>query len=146
MATTRKTQPASVPENTYGKLQTAPEAPDYLSHDAKAEWQRIAPAAAALGTLAGSDLRALALCCESLAQEGILREVIGREGFTIGAGSGGSKAHPAVRLLAETRTQAASLLAHFGLTPRGRGQLRVTAPMPEKENRFAALIKPTRRP
>lgn len=141
-ARTRKTapKPTTEPANPFGKLAKAPAPPEYLSDGGRAEWLRIAPATAALGTLAGCDLRALALCCEALAQEGILRETIGREGFTIAAGSGGSKAHPAVRLLAETRTQAAALLAHFGLTPRGRGQLRVSAPVVEEESPLAVLM------
>ncbi|MBI4740397.1 MAG: P27 family phage terminase small subunit, partial [Betaproteobacteria bacterium] len=83
----------------YGILTDAPPAPDYLSDGARLEWQRIAPAAVALGTFSGCDVRGLALCCEALAQEAVLREVLNLEGYTIQSGTGdGSKAHPACRL------------------------------------------------
>ena len=86
-------------------------------------------------------MEALVLLCETLAQESFLRDVLEREGFTIPTGSGeGSKAHPAPRLLAETRTQASNLLASFGLTPRGRWQLKIQAPVELETNPFAAIM------
>ena len=113
----------------YGILTEPPEPPDYLSEGARACWPRIAGAAVALGTLAGCDERALALCCEALSQEAVLRDVLNREGYTIQSGTGeGSKAHPACRLLAETRTQSAALLAAYGLTPKSRQMMRKLAP------------------
>jgi hypothetical protein len=42
--------------------------------------------------------------------------------------------------LAETRTQASNLLASFGLTPRGRWQLKIQAPVELEENPFAIAM------
>ena len=132
--------------NPYGILKEAPPFPDDLSPKAQLKWAKIAPAACAVGTFSGADVEALGLLCETLAQESYLRDVLEREGFTIPTGSGeGSKSHPAARLLAETRTQASNLLASFGLTPRGRGQLKIQAPVDLEENPFALADKMRRR-
>lgn len=102
------------------RLNRAPMPPQSLSEGAKAEWKRLAPAAVGIGSLTAADLRAFELLCVTLATEAEARAVIDREGLTVVAGSGGRKAHPAVRLAETARAQAAQLLQAFGLTPRGR--------------------------
>ena len=57
------------------------------------------------------------MTCEILADINILQETIRSEGFTIEAGSGGRKGHPALTSLAKARTQAKGLLDRFGLLP-----------------------------
>ncbi|MFL9979731.1 phage terminase small subunit P27 family [Paraburkholderia graminis] len=125
------------------RMDKTPPAPGYLSARAKEEWARVAPQTVALQTLARSDLRALELLAETLADEATLRETIGREGLTIPTGTGGSKAHPGLRALNDARMRSMQLLNAFGLTPLGR-QAIDAAPAPKKENRFAGFAKPTR--
>ena len=123
-------KPVSINEtnNPLGIQAKTPDCPDYLSPGARVEWGRIAPFAVALGTYAGTDERALALCCESLGQESILRGVLEREGYTVETGAGGSKGHPAAKQLSDAQARSTALLSSFGLTPASRKHMRLLAP------------------
>ncbi|WP_254608128.1 phage terminase small subunit P27 family [Burkholderia lata] len=117
--------------------------PAGMSSRAATEWVRVAPLVVSLGLLSGSDLRALELLAETLATEAQLRETLDREGLTIATGTGGSKAHPALRALSDARAQAARLLDAFGLSPRGRQAIDAPPPLPA-ENPYAAFVKSVR--
>jgi P27 family predicted phage terminase small subunit len=106
-------------------LAEAPAPPAHLSARAAAEWRRLAPAAAALGTLAGADLRGFELLAETLATEAAARAVVEAEGHAVPTSGGGRKPRPEVRVMETARAQAARLLAEFGLTPKGRRELGV---------------------
>jgi P27 family predicted phage terminase small subunit len=106
----------------------APEPPDHLSPRAAAEWRRLAPAAAALGTLAEADLRGFELLAGTLATEAEARAVVEREGHAVPTAGGGWKPRPEVRVMETARVQAARLLGEFGLTPRGRRGLDLPRP------------------
>ncbi|KVO50994.1 phage terminase small subunit P27 family [Burkholderia stagnalis] len=125
------------------QLTVAPPPPDGMSSRAAAEWDRVAPLVVSLGLLSASDLRALELLAETLATEAQLRETLDREGMTIATGTGGSKAHPALRALSDARAQAARLLDAFGLSPRGRQAIDAPPPLPA-DNPYAAFVKPAR--
>ena len=122
------------------RLTRAPVASASLSDAAKAEWQRLVPCLIAAGTLTTSDLRALELLAETLATSAELAEIVRSEGTTVSAGSGGTKAHPALTGLAQARSLARTLLNDFGLTPRGRGAVDAApeAPSPERPKRGLA--------
>ena len=109
-------------------LAEAPAPPAHLSPRAAAEWRRLAPAAAALGALAGADLRGFELLCETLATEAEARAVVEAEGCAVPTAGGGAKPRPEVRVMETARVQAARLLAEFGLTPRGRRGLDLPRP------------------
>lgn len=128
---------------TTDQLTVAPPPPPGMSSRAAAEWVRVAPLVVSLGLLSASDLRALELLAETLATEAQLRETLDREGLTIATGTGGSKAHPALRALSDARAQAARLLDAFGLSPRGRQAIDAPPPMPA-DNPYAAFVKRTR--
>lgn len=106
----------------------APKPPAWLSKGARVEWRRLAPVAFNLGSLKFADMRAFGLLCETLAQAEDARRTIARDGMTIAAGSGGRKAHPALRVLATAQAQAAKLMAEFGLTPAARSRARFDPP------------------
>ncbi|MDN7458178.1 MULTISPECIES: phage terminase small subunit P27 family [Burkholderia] len=125
------------------QLDIAPPPPAGMSSRAAAEWVRVAPLVVSLGLLSASDLRALELLAETLATEVRLRETLDREGLTIATGTGGSKAHPALRALSDARAQAARLLDAFGLSPRGRQAIDAPPPVPA-DNPYAAFVKSTR--
>jgi P27 family predicted phage terminase small subunit len=102
------------------RLMETPEAPEYLSDNAKIHWCRVAPAAVALGTLSEADFAAFALLCETLATAEEARTVVARDGFLVPTENGGQKAHAAIKVLETARNQARGLLSDFGLSPRGR--------------------------
>src|SRR5918997_6578414 len=102
------------------RLDEAPEPPAHLSARAAAEWRRLAPVAAELGSLTEADLRGFELLAETLATEAEARAAVEREGHAVPTAGGGRKPHPAVRVMETARAQAARLLAEFGLTPKGR--------------------------
>ena len=102
------------------RLDQAPDPPSHLGERAAAEWRRLAPVAAALGTLTEADLRGFELLCETLATEAEARAVIQAEGCATTTAGGGAKSRPEVRVMETARAQAARLLAEFGLMPKGR--------------------------
>jgi len=74
------------------RLKEAPEPPESLSEGVVIEWNGLAPLQVELGVLTEADLRGLALLSETLATATELENAIRKEGFTIGAASGGRKA------------------------------------------------------
>lgn len=121
---TKRINPETIPES-------CPEPPETLSQGALVEWLALAPTAWEQGTLVDADLRAFSLLCEVLATETSARELIVQEGTTIDAGSGGKKAHPALKQMETARSQATRLLESFGLTPRSRTNVEIKPPKKE---------------
>jgi P27 family predicted phage terminase small subunit len=110
------------------RVPEAPLPPAHLSEGAQAQWRALAPAAFELGTLTTPDLVAFALLAETLATAESARQTVAREGFTVGTGDGGSKPHPAVRIMETARGQARPLLHSFGLMPLSRQSMDIHPP------------------
>ena len=119
----RNRKPAS-PRATDDRLSADTPVPSTLSPEGAEEWHGLIATLAELGTARAADLRAVELLCEVLADEKTLRETIRREGLTIPGADGNQKTHPAAKLLESTRNQAHRLMADFGLTPKGRVQVK----------------------
>jgi P27 family predicted phage terminase small subunit len=119
-------------------LRESPPPPEGMSDRACIAWEAIAHELVELGVLTTADLTALALLCETQATASELEETIQKEGFTLSTGSGGKKAHPALKSLESTRNCAARLLAEFGLTPKSRKFVE-KAPGPGPKNPFDHL-------
>ncbi len=94
-----------------------PEVPAELSDGARKHWDNIMPIIFELGTARPADIHALVLLCEMRVDLDALQGTIRQEGITTVAGSGGKKAHPALRSLEATRRQVENLLDRFGLMP-----------------------------
>lgn len=105
------------------RLTTPPAPPKDMGEAAKLEWKGLAADLVAAGTLAASDLRALRLLSEVLAQIGVLEDALAREGLTIIGSTGAPKAHPAIAGLAQARAMAHRLLTDFGMVPRARASV-----------------------
>jgi P27 family predicted phage terminase small subunit len=133
--------PASDARDPAAPLAEAPAPPAHLSARAAAEWRRLAPAAAALGTLAEADLRAFEPLAETLATEAEARAVVEGEGHAVPTAGGGQKPRPEVRVMETARVQAARLLAEFGLTPRGRRGLDPPRPRGASDEEDDALLR-----
>ncbi|WP_331445854.1 phage terminase small subunit P27 family [Streptomyces xanthochromogenes] len=93
-----------------------PEAPDWLSTEAAAEWKRVMPELSRLDLVKESDRAALASYCESWATFVEATQTVQREGLTIEARQG-TLAHPAVAIARAAGREVRSWAAHFGLTP-----------------------------
>src|SRR5919202_2961857 len=118
----------SAPAAPSERLSRCPPPPATLTDAGTAEWKRLAPIAHRLGTLCAADLRAFELLCMTLATAAEAEATIRREGMTLPTGSGGTRAHPAIRIMEGSRAQAARLLIEFGLTPRARNAVEPAPP------------------
>lgn len=116
-------------------ITAAIEPPTWLALSAGAldEWEPIIKTLAELGTARHCDLRALGLLCEILADEKRYRNAVAIDGLTISGVGESRKAHPGLKILETTRAQACRLLADFGLTPRGRVQVKIEPTTPEDD-------------
>jgi P27 family predicted phage terminase small subunit len=71
----------------------------------------------------GIDLAAFELLASALATHRQAAEIVERDGYTVSVRGGGSKPHPAVRIMETALTQATRLMSDLGLTPRGRSTI-----------------------
>lgn len=93
-----------------------PEAPEWLSDEARAEWDRVLPGLARLELLKPEDRAGLAAYCEAWATFRSATETVQREGLTIEAKQG-TLPHPAVGIARAAGREVRAWAAHFGLTP-----------------------------
>ena len=93
-----------------------PEPPEWLSTEARAEWDRVLPGLARLDLLKPEDRAGLASYCEAVAEFRQASEVIAREGLTIEARQG-EIPHPAVGIRRAAGREVRAWAGHFGLTP-----------------------------
>ena len=75
------------------------------------------------GIICELDLDALRLLVEALDLARQMDELVRVEGVTVAAGSGGRKAHPAIKAGAAARATALRLLSEFGATPASRARV-----------------------
>lgn len=97
-------------------VRVPPEAPEWLTDEAAAEWGRVLPGLARLELLKPEDRAALAAYCEAWATFRQATELVQREGLTIEAKQG-TLTHPAVGIARAAGREVRAWAAHFGLTP-----------------------------
>jgi P27 family predicted phage terminase small subunit len=93
-----------------------PAAPDWLSDEAAAEWERVIPELSRLDLVKEQDRAALAAYCEAWATFVEATRVVQEEGLVIEARQG-KLAHPCVAIARNAGREMRSWAAHFGLTP-----------------------------
>lgn len=93
-----------------------PEAPEWLTDEARAEWDRVLPGLSRLDLLKPEDRAALAAYCEAWATFRQATETVQRDGLTIEAKQG-TLPHPAVGIARAAGRELRSWAGHFGLTP-----------------------------
>lgn len=114
-----------------------PEAPEWLTDEARAEWDRVVPGLTRLDLLKPEDRAVLASYCETWAVFVEATQTVQREGLTIEAKQG-TLAHPAVGIARAAGRELRALAAHFGLTPSTEQALaRGADDGDEEENPFA---------
>lgn len=99
-----------------------PEAPDWLSAEASAEWERVVPELTRLDVLKPADRAALAAYCETWATFVAATEIVAREGMTIEAKQG-TLPHPAVGIARAAGRELRTWAGQFGLTPAAENSL-----------------------
>lgn len=96
----------------------APNAPTWLSREAKAEWRRIVPGLTRLDLVKPEDRATLTAYCETWSTFVEATRTVQREGLTVeNPQSGRVSVHPAVMVKDKAATQLRHYAAHFGLTP-----------------------------
>ena len=101
-----------------------PEAPEWLSDEASAEWVRVVPELSRLDLLKPADRAALAAYCETWATFVEATRIVSVEGMTIEAKQG-TLPHPAVGIARNAGRELRTWAGQFGLTPAAENALGV---------------------
>lgn len=99
-------------------IREAPEPPEGLSNEARAEWDRVVPALEELDLLKSVDRAMLTVWCETWARYVAAVKVYLAEGVVlVNPDSGRAHKHPAVGVAEVAGAQLRALTAEFGLSP-----------------------------
>ena len=99
--------------------------PQWLSAEAKAEWNRIVPELERLGLLTRIDQACLVCYCEAYSDFKKAARELARQGLTLKAGNGTRIPHPAVQMKRASMKQVREFSAEFGLSPAARARLEI---------------------
>jgi len=116
----------------------APDPPDFLSVEARAEWDRLVPVLIGNGILAAVDRGALACTCQAWGRYVEAERRLSIEGLTVTTLAGGTKPHPCVSISATAWSQYIKGCALFGIDPADRSN--VTRAEPDELIQLEALI------
>jgi P27 family predicted phage terminase small subunit len=107
----------------------APEPPEWLSGEARAEWDRVVPGLERLDLLKVEDRAVLVAYCETWSRFVAAVSMYRSEGETIvNPDSGNMRRHPAVGIASEAAAQLKTLAGEFGLTPASERHLSPSLP------------------
>jgi P27 family predicted phage terminase small subunit len=115
--------------------------PEWLSPEARKEWDRIAPQLAARGLLTVLDEHSVAVYCECVSTYLEAKRIVEKEGPTYKA-NGLTKRHPAVAMAAQAARDCGMWARELGLVPSARQRLNVDEPDTE-DDEFQAFIDGT---
>jgi P27 family predicted phage terminase small subunit len=102
-------------------------APEDLSDDARAVWDRLAPDLIRVGVLTPWDVDAFKITCEALARYQQATRLVNGSALLV-QGPNGFVKNPVLVVQREAETTFAQYGARFGLTPSDRSQLKIGAP------------------
>ncbi|MFC0434557.1 phage terminase small subunit P27 family [Kutzneria buriramensis] len=97
--------------------------PEWLSPDARAAWDRLAPTLIQRGVLTAWDLDAFVVLCEALGRYKTATKLVNGSALLVPAGSGLGP-NPALRVQADAERIFLTYAARFGLTPSDRQALK----------------------
>jgi P27 family predicted phage terminase small subunit len=119
-------------------VREAPEPPEWLCVEARAEWDRVVPGLERLDLLKPEDRAVLAAYCVTYARFVEAVRIYRAEGTTIvNPDSGNLRRHPAVGIAEAAAAQLRSLGAEFGLTPASERAVSPVAPEHDANNPYA---------
>lgn len=98
-------------------LDVVPDAPIWLSPEAKTEWRKVAAILVERGVLTSADLGTLAAYCSAVGQLVVAERAIRRDGMVVG-----DKRHPLLTTSVAARNQIRQLAGELGLTPVSRSR------------------------
>lgn len=101
----------------------APECPDWLADEAKAEWRRVAPKLERLGLLTEIDRTALAAYCQEYARWVEAEAVLAKEGTVVKTEKGYLYQRPELGIARKALQSIKGWCAEFGLTPSSRARM-----------------------
>ena len=117
-----------------------PPAPAWLSKDAVAEWNRVAPLLVAEGRLLPIHETAFGAYCTAAGNMNDAAAAIARDGITVPGRRGGKVRHPACAVWNSASQQVLAFGKLFGLSPASRARLAKLAPVHiHKPSRFDNL-------
>lgn len=122
-----------------GFARDAPEPPDWLPVEARAEWDRIVPELQRVQLLKPGDRALLAAYCLTWARLVQAQHELDAAGSVLGQNSQGRVRHPAVQVIEGATRELRQLAAEFGLSP--SSEQRVAQPEGDNDatqNPFAA--------
>ena len=113
----------------------APDAPLFLTPEAKREWKRLMPELVRAAMITPLDGITLGLLCESLVTLRWASQVLHDEGrVLVNERSGALYLHPGVSIMEKALDEIRALAKALGLTPAARRRMGLAPTMPEKPN------------
>ncbi|TVR11940.1 MAG: phage terminase small subunit P27 family [Salinarimonadaceae bacterium] len=103
-------------------LTAAPDAPEWLTEEARAEWERVAPVLVLRQALTTDNLATLEGYCLAIGTVRRSQMQIAKDGETVQTPTGIIRRHPAYQTLFQAQTEARRLAAELGLTPASRSK------------------------
>ena len=107
--------------------------PDWLSDQARFEWERLAPQLRAVGLLTALDVDAFSVYCETLAAWTECQRVINEQGPLYVTPKGTIRPRPEVELAKIYGSTVKAYGAEFGLSPASRARLYVEVAVKEED-------------
>ena len=102
-----------------------PSCPEFITGEARAEWDRIAPQLYELGLLTKLDMATLAAYCYAYAEWKEASEGVERDGFTIKTNAGNVIQNPYLGIKHTAAAFMLKMAAEFGMTPVSRSRLQI---------------------
>ncbi len=128
----------ALPKHEVKPRPVAPECPEWLEPEAKAEWERMVPKLTRLGLLTEVDGTALAGYCQAYARWSQAEQAIAVNGMTAEAQSGWKQQAAEVAIALKYMDKVKAWCAEFGLTPSARA--RMAMPGEKAEDDFGDLL------
>lgn len=119
---------------------TAPSCPEWLSKEAREEWERICPFLEKAGLLTQVDRAALAGYCQSYANWQNAEKHIAAEGSTFETPNGYQQQTPWVSIAQTNKKDVLKFCAEFGMTPSSRSRIVVAQSDDESIDDMEALL------
>ena len=113
----RGRKPKNIAPDRASVTSTPPNAPTWLSKEARAEWRRIMPQLVERRILTEADMGSVENYCVAIGQVRAAQRILDLEGLTLG-----NRKHPAFAIQIDAMTQARQLAAELGLTPVSRSR------------------------
>ena len=112
----------------------APDCPDWLNAEAKAEWKRLAPELERLGLLTVLDRAAFSCYCQSFGHWVQAQRVLREHGMMYVTASGRVRERPEVAIAESSLKLMRAFAVEFGLTPNSRSRFSLPDPLTEDDD------------